>query len=473
MKRKRAWWFIGGFALIVALVTFVFMSQREHPDYKRAAERLPEARKRAEELIGPMTWEEYRKLRGVEASDDFDEWIALEASIPQVFQEYDDSWIAGATAIKVEDVFHAAREWLFSLSLQLEPLRLTRPILSLNQTDFTEADLSSSYGIMKSVRLLILGAADAGDAAAVREAGKVAWMIIERQIEEFDLLCMMTVTGGLAGMQENIVWSAVRNRRNPTVMEALSDVMADKPEIPSFRDAIIGEARSHAPLIEEMRSLSSFEIENWLNQWFGANVEYPDGDFIGAWIRSAMRKLPHDEPISNRGVGEHTAAALEARYWEAIVECAELSEHLSYTDSDGHLRLGELGAFYDSYADRSYELAAIFIPTGTADFSNRDLALSDARVIGLELISRYPNLEDLPAALPVDLVTPDAFGGEPLLYRKTPHGFLIYTRYRNRVDDGFIPLSADYYEIEARSRRSVDAKDWGLIVSYDDPDPLP
>ena len=86
---------------------------------------------------------------------------------------------------------------------------------------------------------------------------------------------------------------------------------------------------------------------------------------------------------------------------------------------------------------------------------------------------RYPNLEDLPAALPADLVAPDAFGGEPLLYRKTPYGFLIYTRYKDRIDDGYIPVYPDSYEVEARTSPSLDEKDWGLIVGYDIPDPLP
>ena len=69
-KRKRAYWFIGAFAVLCGLLFYVSIALSEHPDYRRGAEGLAEARRRAEESVGPMTWAEYREQNGVEASDD-------------------------------------------------------------------------------------------------------------------------------------------------------------------------------------------------------------------------------------------------------------------------------------------------------------------------------------------------------------------------------------------------------------------
>lgn len=475
MKRKRIWWIVGGIVLFSGLLFFAFLSFGEHPDYRRGAEALPEARRRAEELMGAMTWAEHREQRRVEASHDEDRWIALEESIPKMFEEYRGSFVTGPILYPVEELFEQNRDWLFSLAPQIEPLRLTRPTEDRESESLTGYDLRASWGLTRLIVYQLLGAADAGDAEGVREAGKVGWMIIERQIEEYDLYTYGISSACFHQMERYIVMGAVRNRHDKEIVQALRNVMADRPDRPPYSEAVIGEARTYGPVLQSLRDLKPGEVELWVDKWIGANSEYPDGGAFGEFVRSALRKLSgDDEPVSNRRVGKHTAAALEARFLEAMVDCAEAAAELSYSKSDAHVRLRELDEFLESFSDRSYEFAAISVPAGTADFGeNYKLTMRDASAIALELIARYPEFADLPTALPADLASPDPFGGEPLLYKKTSHGFVIYSRFENRVDDGYPLIGPGILQAQTMFTKSKSNLDWGLIVAYDAADPLP
>ncbi|MCH8978001.1 MAG: hypothetical protein IH945_02005 [Armatimonadetes bacterium] len=475
MKRKRAWWFIGGFAFLCGLLVFAFAVLGEHADYKRGAEALPEARKRAEELMGAMTWAEHRKQRGVEASRDEKEWIALEDSVPEMFEEYRASFMTGPVLFPAEELFEQNRDWLFSLASQIEPLRLTRPTVDIEEQRLLGPDLRASQELVRQIVYMLLGAADAGDADGVREAGRVGWMIIERQMEEYDLSTLFISSGCFHQMERYIVMGAVRNRHNSEIVQALREVMADRPDRPPFSEAVIGEARTLWPMVQELRDLKPGEIEEWVDSWFGSNSEYSDDGAFGEFVRSALQKLGrHEEPASTRRVGKHTAAALEARFWEAMVDCAEAAAELPYSKGDAHVRLRELDEFLASFADRSYEFAAISVPAGSANFyENNRLTMRDASAIALELIARFPDFADLPTALPANLASPDPFGGEPLLYKKTPHGFVIYSRFKNRIDDGYPLIGPDILQVQTLFTKSKSNLDWGLIVAYNAAQPLP
>lgn len=475
MKRKRIWWIVGGIVLFSGLLFFAFLSLREHPDYKRGADALPEARRRAEELMGQLTWAEHREQRGVEASHDENKWIALEESTPEMFAEYRDSFGTGPILYPVEELFKQNRDWLFSLAPQIGPMRLTRPTENGEGWGSIGYDLRASRELVQQIRYLLLGAADAGDAEGVREAGEVGWMIIDRQMEEYDLITLFVSRGCLHQMERYIVMGAVRNRHNKEIVQALREVMADRPDRPPYSEAVIGEARTIEPMLRELRNLEPGEVEVWVDEWFGANSEYPDGGAFGEFVRSALRKLSgNEESVSNRKVGKNTAAALEARFWESMVDCAEAAAELSYSKSDAHVRLRELDEFLESFSDRSYEFAAFSVPAGTSDFSeNYKLTMRDASAIALELIARYPEFADLPTALPADLASPDPFGGEPLLYKKTPHGFVIYSRHENRVDDGYPLIGPDILQAQTMFTKSKSNLDWGLVVAYDAANSLP
>ena len=275
-------------------------------------------------------------------------------------------------------------------------------------------------------------------------------------------------------MERYIVMGAVRNRNNGEIVQALQKAMASEPQRPTYSEVVIGEIRSSSPVLQVMRDLKPGEVERWADNWLGANSDYADGGALGEWIRSTLKKLSGDEPVSNRKVGKHTAAALEARLLDAMVDCTEIATELSYSKGDAHVRMQKLAEFLDSHTDRSYEFAAFSVPAGSADFGeNYKLTMRDASKLSLELISRFPEYADLPTALPADIASPDPFGGEPLLYKKTPHGFVVYSRHENRIDDGYVPIGPEVFEWETVFTKSLNNKDWGLIVAYDPADPLP
>ena len=101
-----------------------------------------------------------------------------------MFEEYDDSFRTGPVLCPIAELYTSNRDWLFQLAAQIKPLRLTRPTSVEAIRETFGVDLRSSRELVKKVRYLLLGAADSGDAAGVREAGRVGWMIIKRQIEE-------------------------------------------------------------------------------------------------------------------------------------------------------------------------------------------------------------------------------------------------------------------------------------------------
>lgn len=70
MKRNRIRLYIGGVLVIGCFIFIVLDLTGEHPDYKRAAKGLEEARSRAEKSIGPLSWSEHRKEAGTEHSSD-------------------------------------------------------------------------------------------------------------------------------------------------------------------------------------------------------------------------------------------------------------------------------------------------------------------------------------------------------------------------------------------------------------------
>ena len=473
MKRKRAWWFIGGFLLLCGLFLYLFIALGEHRDYIRGAEGLEEARARAREVIGELTWDEYREKHGYQAADDKEEWLTLEASIPPMFEEYELSFLEGPPLCAVEELYLQNRDWLFSLAEQIEPLRLTRPTARDELNVPFGADYIAGREIAKVMCNLLLGAADAGDVEGVREAGRITWMIVERQLEETDVGSWMIAESLAFRAEREIVEAAVRNRHNKEVVTVLLEVFAQRPQLPSKADTLIGEMRTYMPIVREMQGKKPGELDQALDRWFGSNPEYPDSGKIDAWVRQALKKLNKDEtPVSNRQTGSRTMDALEARYYEVFLKCYEASLDLPYTSSNAHKEMQELTDLLDSYTDRSYELASIFHYPGGVEFHNSELVQQDTPAIALELVARYPDYENLPDELPDDLVHPDAFGGEPLLYKKTPYGFVVYSRFENRVDDGF-PADPELLQRQALFTRTWPQLDTGFIVAYKALDPVP
>ena len=473
MKRKRKWWFIAVFVALVAGTFLVFLALGEHPDYRRAAKGLDEARSRAQELIGPMSWAEYRAERGVGPSDDLEDWEELEDSIPQAYHDHSHSLATRTNVRPISAVYQDSRAWLFSLAGKIEGLRLTH-LEGLDEDHRFSSALQASGGIATAVWALFLGAADAGDVDGMLEATKVGTAIFEKQAEEYDMTSAVFYRSGQHMMGESIVHAAVRNRHDTEVMTALREALGARLERPPNSARGIGEARTLFPLIDQLKSLRPEEIEEWLdaNAWsspvyyYGKEMEF---------LRGLFAKFGGEERRPKRGVGASTAAALEARFWEALIESVRLADQLEYGDSSVLAKAVELEARIDSPEDRSYELASHTVPIGDAldNSFNSELTMRKASKIALELISRYPDLDHLPSALPEGLAESDPFGGEPLIYRRTQRGFLIYSRGGNRVDDGFVPYFPGQMGSEVLFTGSEDGEDRGLIVSYDPLDPLP
>ena len=87
-KRRRKWW-LWVAACLMTLITLVmyFLFAWEDPRYTRAAAGFEAARTEARNVIGPLTWAEYREEHGYEHQDHSDEWTDIRQNLPQGLED--------------------------------------------------------------------------------------------------------------------------------------------------------------------------------------------------------------------------------------------------------------------------------------------------------------------------------------------------------------------------------------------------
>ena len=276
--------------------------------------------------------------------------------------------------------------------------------------------------------------------------------------------------GAVASMANHaLVRSAVRNRENEAVIRSLVLLADDIPTSPPIKEIMAAEARDTQIYFQLLRSSTPNEIEEFLQEkWTGP--DFPGALFyplveegIERWEEQTGKEFER-----HRRTGPHTAAALEARYWEVTVDVTPLMEGVMRNEAGFRNKLRRFSYALDDQDDRSYEVAegwayGWLFGQGHLKHQFRDHATKAA----VKLISRFPSHEQVPTSLPADLVFADPFGGDPILFKKTKRGFLIYTRYDNYKDDGFPWLSPEQEGKEDSHTWSQDRADIGLVVSYD------
>ena len=470
MKKKwRVLAIIGGVVALIA-VGAVFYSNREHADYVRAAKLLPAARQEAEAMFGPLTWEEYRAENGITLQDESAAWEEVASNIPPVVKKQYESYPGRPRTNR--EVFIAERDWFLRVRSKVEGVRVMHIVAA--DGEFWEYAFNSSCNpITKALAIGIEGAADEGDAEALLEIGRAANAVIYALDAEPGLIHHLRAYALLAIIDHAILRAAVRNRSDQSTIASLQTVLDERPRIPTIREVMSADARSQSLELNRFRTMSHREINDELNEYEEFSFAAKPEPRLQQFAYDAWERITGERPTRKRKTGMRTAAALEARYWEVMVKYTVLFEQLTANEPGARKEIAALADFIENTRDRSYEIAPW--PTFSLiidihiEWGFNELALRTA----VELIERYPDQADVPDALPADLSFADPFGGDQVIFRKTPRGFLIYTRYINEIDDGFPLDYPDQLGEEARITYAYDRMDAGLIVSYDPITPAP
>ena len=191
MKKKKRVWIVSSAALLFAgVATLIYFATREHPDYVRAAKGLPAARKDAEKMFGPFTWEEYREERGITFKDDIDAWDTLKRSMPRDVSllAHDDR----ATVSQFVKVYSENKAWFSALSVSLAPLELHQ--LSLGESH--RYPLIAAKNLVNAIGIGIEGSAETGDEGIMEELTLAAWLIFEQyNVEPNQITAAMIISG--------------------------------------------------------------------------------------------------------------------------------------------------------------------------------------------------------------------------------------------------------------------------------------
>lgn len=450
---------VGAVALVVAGVGFsVFLQSKEdqgsaeNPDYVRAAKLLPEARREAEAMFGSLTWEEYRTEKGIAFQDDTAAWAEVVSNMPAIVEDQYESTPPYPRAHG--EIFVAEREWFSKVRGQVEGLRIMH-VLAEDGEYWAHLIFRSCGDIFKALFVGIQGAAEEGDAEAVLEIGRASNAIIAALDAEpstthrLYTMALQTIT------DHAILRSAVRSRSDAAVLRSLQTVLDERSPTPTIREVMNAEARSQSLEFQRVGRLSPYEIDEMLNA-----VNVYDSVF-GEW-----------GPEPKGSTGMRTADALETRYWESAVHYTRLFEDLVAQKPGARQEINSLDDTLKRTNDVSYWLAASPTFSWTVDIHLRyvfdDLAVPAA----IALIERYPVHADLPEALPADLSFPDPFGGGPVIYHKTPHGFAIDSRHSNPLSNRFPINTFPLHEpVRRESEVAISYFEggtvWGLRVSYD------
>lgn len=466
-RRKRALVAVALFSVVVGLLAYLAL--RENPDYVRAAKLLPAAQREAEAMFGPLTWAEWRADNGVSAEADLERWTEVAETVPETISSL---WSFNPSPMTSREIFIAEREWYSRISSEIESLRF-RHIMREDGEDWDFTNLYDGRDISRALRIGIIGAADDGNAEAVLEFGRALNKIYTELTVEPSSLIEFSASSSRMLLHQAVIRAAVRNRRDPAVIKSLLSVLDERPLLPTVRELMAADARGWHVYLEQLKSQEPAEIDAWLDEWgsieLKENIAGPVQNFLFEWLE----RLRGERPELNRNTGNRTVAALEARYWEVMVDYTKLFEDRIANKPGARDAILAKDESLLNIGDRSYEFAHEFYWSMFFGNQIRRLFNEQATRVVVLLVSRFPEYADLPAALPADLDFADPFGGDPILYRKTPTGFLIYTRYENEKDDGFPLMSPDQLGWEASFARCPGYEDWGVIVSYSPSELIP
>ncbi|MCH8978348.1 MAG: hypothetical protein IH945_03790 [Armatimonadetes bacterium] len=468
MTKKRRRWVLFAVALFSAVVGLLaYLALRENPDYVRAAKGVRQARIRAEEAFGPLTWEEYRKVHGIVYSDDRDAWQEIAQSIPR-----DVALLAHAAAppeTRFAEVYSANKAWFLGLRVQLDPLTLHQPDLQ----NYHRLPLIEAKNLINALGVGIEGAADSDDSVAMTDLTMAAWGILDKYTAEPDYTGPSMILSGKIVISEALLCSAVRHRDDSAHLELIRTLLDSAPALPSIVEAAAGNVRSYFEFFTAMRQVGFGEINSWLDtastDW-GAALVSPSP--LEEKIDELLSRLRGDKEPNTRRAGENTVDALEARMWESLLEQSAAEVEALEHEPGSDRRLLQFAERIEGEQDLSYELVKSYLNTDFAYRWKHNEFLADAVRVAIALISRYPDHRALSDSLPPALVFDDPFGGEPVLYKRTENGFVIYSRSEDLIDGGYLPKN-DVRQIGVTIGRSQGDADFGIVVRYAPNAPAP
>lgn len=469
MKKKRRTWVYAGAVVVFVAVLLVFIANREHPDYVRAAKLLPQARKEARAAFGALTWEEWRTENGINGEADFDAWDALAESIPQTvvaFTSYDPG-------TPPQEVYNAEKEWFDSLEPWVDPL-VIRHVIGEDGTEWDIDNFRAPREISKAIYVGLRGAADAGDSDAVLRLGRISNKLIAEMQVEPSVIHTLVATALRNIFDDALLEAAARNHGDRDVVQSVTTVFSERVPLTPVHEVMAADVRLTQVYLDHLNSISTDRIDDWLNEYSSENFVDGMKGSGGRTVFDLLEGMTGQEPQFKRKTGKRTVQALEARFWEVEVMQADLVERAMNGDSKAEKELAALRSRYTDGYDRSYELADMSLMAPTLIDALRRTLLHDLTMrSALSLIQRCPEYDALPNALPEDLVFEDLLAKGPIIYRKTPTGFVIYSRYENGIDDGFKPNDPDQLRMIMNFSYSNSQEDVGLIVSYDPITPIP
>ncbi|MCH8978345.1 MAG: hypothetical protein IH945_03775 [Armatimonadetes bacterium] len=467
MKSKRRKWLWATLALVAVSFLFgAYLTTGEHPDYKRAAKGLPLAKSRAEKTFGTLTWEEYRKETGTVRNVDLSLWKKAADSVPQHIKDFwNDPY---GSSLTYHDLYSQDREWFETVDALIADLHFEHQPAE-DRIGWNDDCFSLSGQLGKALMVGLVGAADDGDAEAVLRIGAAMNALSWALLEEPSIMPALRQSAVASRTNHALVRAAVRNRKEKDIIRSLVAIAGDIPSWPPIKQIMSAEARGTQIYFQLFRSAKPNEIDDLLDEKV-TGPDFPGASFsplvekgIKVWEERTDKQFDR-----HRRTGPHTAAALEARYWEMIVDVLPLMEGVVRNEPGSWSKLQRFPDELDDQDDRSYEMADAVVSRKLFAQVYQSIQFRyQATKVAVNLISRFPSHGDVPTTLPADLVFADPFGGDPILFKKTKRGFLIYTRYFNYKDDGF---PWEYPEQEGREVSywmSRDRKDYGLIVSYD------
>ena len=163
------------------------------------------------------------------------------------------------------------------------------------------------------------------------------------------------------------------------------------------------------------------------------------------------------------------ADAFEARLLETMVQAWRIARTISTVDGSGAEDFRQYLLQVGESDDPTFELAGNLVNfLATIAHSVIDRSFDRHAVeVAIEMAGRYPEYADLPDELPQDLIFTDPYAkGAETLYRKTATGFIIYSRWKNGIDDGFDNPDYPREQYLHSWPSSTDRADRETVVNY-------
>ena len=449
--------------LFFGLNFYIERAMAESPDYVNAAQELPEARRTAERVFGPLTWEGYYAESGIVHHDDTVKWKKIFDSTPVAAEKYYHKTNLGTFSSR--RLFVQNKAWFLGLQDRMKGLSAThndKGTFSMKGYEHAPFTTALETGI--------IGAADAGDVRSMKQLANVAWEMFKVYAGEPDAFTQMD-SGRLRTIIEVALLSAaIRHRHDQAVIEAVRESLAEAPPLPPLAEVYAGNLRDFLLDLDSLgRQPMSDQIKSINEEMASSHLRQSEPSKIQQWLDKVFHFHGSDNP---KRVGPHAVDALKVRLLQATVTLAETGQQGAPAEwVQKTLRFAKQ---VDNKNDLSYEWVGGPYYGFEAVFQAQNIFRDQAAQAALSLVQRFPDLDSLPSALPADLNFADPFAAGDVIYTKTKTGFKLYSRYIDQKDGGLPPFTGIVPdEHDCRFMPGNDWNDYGLVVNYAPTDPIP